>query len=644
MSDASFLNEDPDESDLAPARTSKRRRILWTAVGLLLLLGGLYAGAVYLFLNSELGPWAVNRRPLKFTMTWQSGAMWTPGQVTVRGLRLWGWTPRGEWRAEVAEAELSLDPFALLHRRLRLTDAVARNCSLEWRSFDADTKKNRSNHAEPGSRGSDRPPGKWDFRFDAVDIQDLRQVRVDANVLVAQNEPGRGFLSLEFRPRDAVSMPRVELQMAAGRVLIDDVDQGVLDLLRIEGRLDPLVPRDHPGTDWLRFMTAEVEARAEAWSLERSLGATARVLGSLPVAVGGLGSLDTDVTIHRGRLRRGSRLSLEGDQVDLDYLSYRGTGAGRLDMVVEDELRLDLRLQEFTVAERNLGDYVVGHGLKLQASSPNLDLTRPTPAARASVTLPASKIPDFGVYGQYLPKASPIRIDGGHGEIEARFDFAVEPGSLPTLKGKLELRGDAVDGHYKNKRLRGDLHLVTELGGSLDPDREWQHFTLTKTALSIDDVRDPSAPRTPPWWARLEIPEGHWVVGDRLEVSADLTAAVSDSRPLIALILEKRSIPGWVESFLAHRGVTVTSRLRLDDKLLVLRDLTLHGGKHLAADAELRFSEQGPAGLALVTWRRFALAAELGPEPGRRDIDWIGARKFYAEHEPKWEQWIDSEQ
>ena len=615
-----------------PDRRPPKRRALRLVALLPLLLVGVYFGAVYLFLNTPLGPWAVNRKPEKFAMTWESGSMTVPGRVTVRGLRLDGHTPRGDWGAQVDEAELHIDHFAVLQKRLRVTEAMARGCRGFWQTRPKD---------QGAAPQVDRPPGRWDFHFDGVQIEDLRELRVDANRLVAGDRPGQGRFALQLRPRRHVAVPELELRLEQGRVFIDDEDQGVLDVLAVEGRLDPLVPREHKGTDWVRFVSAEVEVRAEAWSLSRSLGATARVLGPLPVSVGGVGGLDAAIQVHRGHLRPGSRLAVDGDRVSLDYLGYRGAGAGRLGMHVDDELHLDLELEDFTVSQVHLGEYIKGHGLRLQAASPALDLTHPTPTARATVLLPASQIPDFGVYGQYLPSGTPIRLDAGRGEIEARFDFHVEPDRAPFLTGRLELSGKNVEGLYKEERLRGNVFLTTDIEGELTPQLGRQNFFLRRMALNVDEVYAVDDSRSPPWWARVEMPEAYWVVGRKLEISADLTAAISDSRPLIALVLEKRSMPGWMERFLSHRGVAVTSRLRLDEKRLVLRDLNLQGGRHLSAEAELSFDEGALAGLALISWRRFSMAAELGPEPGRRDLDWIGAKTFFNRRESIWEQRID---
>ena len=54
-------------------------RVLFATVGVYVLY--LFAGNV--FLNTPLGPWAVNRKPEKFEIHWASGSTWWPGQVSV---------------------------------------------------------------------------------------------------------------------------------------------------------------------------------------------------------------------------------------------------------------------------------------------------------------------------------------------------------------------------------------------------------------------------------------------------------------------------------------------------------------------------------------------------------------------------------
>ena len=84
-------------------------RVLFATVGVYVLY--LFAGNV--FLNTSLGPWAVNRKPEKFEIHWASGSTWWPGQVSVSEVKLRGHVRRTEWslQAEQAKGQISLLPL-----------------------------------------------------------------------------------------------------------------------------------------------------------------------------------------------------------------------------------------------------------------------------------------------------------------------------------------------------------------------------------------------------------------------------------------------------------------------------------------------------------------------------------------------------
>lgn len=84
-------------------------RALFAVVGVYVLY--LFAGNV--FLNTSIGPWAVNRKPEKFEIQWAGGSTWWPGRVSVSDVKLRGHVRRTEWslHADQAEGQISLLPL-----------------------------------------------------------------------------------------------------------------------------------------------------------------------------------------------------------------------------------------------------------------------------------------------------------------------------------------------------------------------------------------------------------------------------------------------------------------------------------------------------------------------------------------------------
>ncbi len=100
------------------------RALRWPLYALLALyLGYLLLGN--LFLNTPLGPWALNRRPAQFSMHWGPGATWWPGRVALWNVQLRGQTPRQRWQVDADRVHGRLRLLPLLRRQVDVPELHA---------------------------------------------------------------------------------------------------------------------------------------------------------------------------------------------------------------------------------------------------------------------------------------------------------------------------------------------------------------------------------------------------------------------------------------------------------------------------------------------------------------------------------------
>ncbi|HEX5759333.1 MAG TPA: hypothetical protein VF121_09075, partial [Thermoanaerobaculia bacterium] len=146
------------------SRTAARRLLL----GLALAAAG-YLLAANLFLNTPLGEWAVNRRPERVRLAWDSAWSLWPGHVAMRGLEVGGRQRRVQWWVGVESGRARLDLPRLLRRELRLAGVRAEGVRSRtvWRRDDGKPSPPR----RPGRR---RP---WRVTLDGIEIAGLRELR-----------------------------------------------------------------------------------------------------------------------------------------------------------------------------------------------------------------------------------------------------------------------------------------------------------------------------------------------------------------------------------------------------------------------------------------------------------------------------------
>ncbi|HYG07706.1 MAG TPA: hypothetical protein VD865_15040 [Stenotrophomonas sp.] len=137
------------------------RRPLLAVVALYLL----YLLAANIFLNTGLAPWAINRKPERFTLHWDRAVSWWPGRVDARGVRLRGHTMHVRWHIDAQRARGRIVMLALLRREVHMP----------WIEADEVTGGTRRDDGPPIE--PQRPlPGRtgWLLRFDRIHSDSAR--------------------------------------------------------------------------------------------------------------------------------------------------------------------------------------------------------------------------------------------------------------------------------------------------------------------------------------------------------------------------------------------------------------------------------------------------------------------------------------
>ena len=383
---------EPASADSGAAGGHHLRRAALALAIVLALLEVAYLLVGNSFLRGEWGPEAVNRKPEKFSATWEGGWTLLPGLLHVRDLHLRGQTRRARWSAHVDSGTLQVALPALARRHFRLQGASARGVEV---AVDMLPKPD-----------TPRPPAKarrgWRVTLDDVDLSEIRSLRVgDLHLETAGTDVGAGADTESETASDTASEtasagePDTGSASGAGTVAGSGSARGSvffeirgpmrLDLehLRVSGAtllaFDPeeepdahgdeaagpetphrlryppdaevvardIVARDvELGLDFAvhRFVASRQDRDEFLAAARSNLEVGARVeslafldpwLSSVPwLALRGGGDLAGRVSLADGALSPGSHLSLTASQLAADFFDFRATGAGRLEASV----------------------------------------------------------------------------------------------------------------------------------------------------------------------------------------------------------------------------------------------------------------------------------------------------------------------
>ena len=187
-------------------------------VGLMLLLAALYLVAGNLFLNTALGPWAINRKPERFQLAWSWGLTAWPGQVMLWNVEAKGHVRHVQWSARAAHATGRIALLPLLSRELRMP------------SIDADEVAAMIDRVEQEMPPPPARDGGWLLRFDRIATDSARHLRFGGFDIDMQGS-AHVALTKQLRGGALEVLPSAAALTALGIRLGDHV------LLR-DGRLD----------------------------------------------------------------------------------------------------------------------------------------------------------------------------------------------------------------------------------------------------------------------------------------------------------------------------------------------------------------------------------------------------------------------
>lgn len=266
------------------------RRSAWLLGSLL----AIYLVAGNIFLNSALGPWAINRKPEKFTLNWSYGVTWWPGQIALWNVQAKGHVRRIAWSADAAQARGRIALLPLFGKELRIPRLAVSDVS-------GSVNKVVEDILPPEYR-----PGGWTLRFDHIASDTLKSMSVmgasiemQGNAVFAFSKQLRGG-PLEIFPSE------LNLQKTSVRY-------GELDLLReasINARLSMPSHRssEAKGLDRIALIDASLQMRAAPAGLSVDLDPAGHWRGAVAPVTDG--QFSADLVLQDGQLQSGGNLHL----------------------------------------------------------------------------------------------------------------------------------------------------------------------------------------------------------------------------------------------------------------------------------------------------------------------------------------------
>jgi hypothetical protein len=491
-----------------PASPPKSRIASWLRRLLIAIVAVyvLYLIAGNLFLNTSLGPSAINRKPEKFQMQWASGSTWWPGRVSLSQVKLQGQVRHTRWSLRAARASGRIGLLALLHRQLHVP-------YVSVGEVEGSVDRTDAEQPSPPPR-----PGGWTLRFDRIASDSVRRGSFGKLLLEGQGKAEFGFIKqlrggpMEVLPSSA-KFARARLTQDGQEWLRD----GTLDARFAIARHTRAQAQ---GLDKLRLSDIELDLQGTTAALAVALDANGQ--GSFKT-VPGQGQAKAALKFSRGALAPGSQLrwqmpvvstspngvihtdhvqvalQVERDMALTAYMPSQAGGAFGLDA----DLRVTgnrIPLENFASLLPRTSGHVAGQWRfsslrwlgRFFTRTPWLTLDGAGDVA-ADVQVANGKVAAGSTFSvpqvEVVAEVMSNRIEGS-GRAEGRFDAGADGGLLPSLNIVLNRFNVAANDNLRAPYVQGsDLRLDVAAGEDLAALRDSLRGHLTFKGARIPDLR-----------------------------------------------------------------------------------------------------------------------------------------------------------
>ncbi|WP_167285067.1 hypothetical protein [Marilutibacter alkalisoli] len=384
-----------------------------------------------LFLNTPVGPWAINRKPERVQVQWQSALTVWPGQVMAWNLDVGGHTGTTLWKIRGDRAHGRLALLALFRKELRFASVRA-----EGIEIDIDRG------AEPMAPSPARQGG-WVVRFDRITSGSVRAGRLQELTLEGTGHAEFGFSKQMHGGPMEITTSTARFDGArvtqAGDTLLE------LDTLSARFAMDSHTREQASGIHKLLVTVAELDfdGRTTALRLEEAGDERIRLH---PAADGAMGHARGRIGWQRGELAAGSQL---------DWTSPLPGSDSKND----DSLVFGLEVDHDIHLRASLPDHLTSNGDTLALDADLVLAGNAIPLDDPRTLLPRSSGHLVGRWqfdslkwiGRYFADAPWLVLDGA-GRIDA--DVRLVDGE-PVAGSRIEVPGIDVVADVMGNRMQG---------------------------------------------------------------------------------------------------------------------------------------------------------------------------------------------
>lgn len=350
------------------------------------------------------------------------------------------------------------------------------------------------------------------------------------------------------------------------------------------------------------------------------------------MSINGNGELTANVNIAAGWLAPGTKLLVLPKDLAVNVLDYVITGKGRVKMeVLKGGENPDVTLHvdvENGLLKRHGEEkaFVEDVNIDLEALARGMSYNGPGNDMMVNLQILLATVTDMSLYNDYLPPQSPFVFLGGKADLTA--DINLTPSSAT---GFVKLITTDMQSLIDDQKISGELTTDIQLAGGVPKNME---FDITGSSLVLDKTRIEGARKAfeqEDWRLRLDLKKGRvvWKKPILVEMEADLQ--ISDTRPLVAIMSNRKDTPKWIDKLLTINDIHGNARVALAQDRITI-PYAFAGSEKADLGAKGAIDAKARHGVFYVRFKK--LHALLRINNDKRSLDLIKARQKFDLYSP----------
>ena len=620
----------------------KSRRVWISLIAVLIAFELIWVIGANWALGSEWVSAKINKKPEKLEVKWDEASTFIPGIIKLKGLSVRGQSKTQQWYVSLADgrAHVSLLAFATKTFKTHRFKGTAIDFRLRKRQLlDEEPLKTAEFAPEIPGLAVDEPsaPPKqkrkknkkpWKIVLDDIHIDGVEQLAILAVRLAARGTIDAD-LSIELGG-GPLSMKRVRMDLADAEFVVmgNEVMREVQ--LGIEARMDPFIPKEAKGLDVLKSLTGTITLSGNSTGAAL-LNTLLAKFDAVKVGSPG-GQIDGVVEIDQGVLAPGTAFSFEADGGWVDVMDWRARGAFAFESKVEErsgeiESAVNVRLTDVVLTGQQGGaPLLTGANLVLEAAAGALDVSGGVEGLSSSLDsllldLNDALVADITRFP--IPAVDDFTLDRGEILVESHALLTRDNGG----KASITVQGEGIDASYGEVAIKGNLLL--DLQAETD-DISDRRFEFNNSSFKVDMVTIEDGKKTDTgWYFHLDMPDGWLRLKEPGEIVASADLKMKDTRPLIAILGQERSIFNRLKGILNFKDVEGEADLEIAANRMEIEDFNIDS-EGLKLKANLQIIDKKAKGIFYTKFHGIPFALDMRGEKKnlqlRKPLQWYEAQ------------------